>query len=69
MTQRGKYPKYLWGCAAEDDYTGFPEIIMYFGGDEIFAAEAPEHEKTFQQCGAKDYAVCMWKLACFMGRE
>lgn len=53
----GKYPKYLWGCAAEDDYTGFPKIIMYFGGDEIFAAEAPEYEKAFQRCGVKDYTV------------
>ena len=53
----GKFPKYLWGCAAEDDYTGFPKIIMYFGGDEIFAAEAPEYEKAFQRCGVKDYTV------------
>lgn len=30
---------------------------MYFGGDEIFVAEAPEDEKAFQRCGVKDYAV------------
>lgn len=53
----GIYPKYLWGCAAEDDYTGFPKIIMYFGGDEIFAAEAPEYEKAFLRCGVKDYTI------------
>lgn len=54
---QGTLPKYLWGCAAEDDYTGFPKIIMYFGGDEIFAAEAPEYEKAFQRCGVKDYTI------------
>lgn len=43
--------------AAEDDYTGFPKIIMYFGGDEIFVAEAPEYEKAFRRCGVKDYTV------------
>ncbi|MDO5298013.1 MAG: alpha/beta hydrolase [Clostridia bacterium] len=53
----GKYPEYLWGCAAEDDYTGFPRIIMYFGGDEIFAAEAPEYEKAFKRCGVPDYTI------------
>lgn len=53
----GTLPKYLWGCAAEDDYTGFPKTIMYFGGDEIFAAEAPEYERAFQRCGVKDYTV------------
>lgn len=53
----GKYPQYLFGCAAEDDYTGFPRIIMYFGGDEIFAAEAPEYEKAFRRCGVRDYTI------------
>lgn len=52
-----KLPQYLCGCAAEDDYTGFPKIIMYFGGDEIFAAEAPEYEKAFIRCGVKDYTI------------
>lgn len=41
----GTLPKYILGCAAEDDYTGFFKIVMYFGGDEIFAGEAPEYGK------------------------
>lgn len=53
----GALPKYLWGCAAEDDYTGFPKIVMYFGGDEIFSAEAPEYERAFQRCGVRDYTI------------
>lgn len=53
----GKLPRYLCGCAAEDDYTGFPKIVMYFGGDEIFAADAPEYEKAFIRCGVKDYTI------------
>lgn len=53
----GSVPSYLLGCAATDDYTGFPKIIMYFGGDEIFAAEAPDYEKTFERCGVKDYTI------------
>ena len=32
-------PSYLLGCAATDDYTGFPKTILFFGGDEIFVAE------------------------------
>lgn len=52
-----KLPGYLLGCAATDDYTGFPRIIMYFGGDEIFAAEAPEYEKAFIRCGVRDYTI------------
>lgn len=50
-------PTYLCGCAAEDDYTGFPKIVMYFGGDEIFAGEAPEYEKAFIRCDVKDYTI------------
>ena len=42
----GSLPSYLLGCAATDDYTGFPRIIMYFGGDEIFAAEASHLRKV-----------------------
>ena len=53
----GSLPSYLLGCAATDDYTGFPKIIMYFGGDEIFAAEAPDYEKAFERCGVKDYTI------------
>jgi acetyl esterase/lipase len=53
----GTTPTHLQGNAAEDDYTGFPKIRMYFGGDEIFAAEAPEYEKAFHRCGVKDFRV------------
>jgi acetyl esterase/lipase len=53
----GTSPAHLLGNAAEDDYTGFPKIRMYFGGDEIFAAEAPEYEKAFHRCGVKDFRV------------
>ena len=53
----GTLPSYLLGCAATDDYTGFPKIIMYFGGDEIFAAEAPDYEKAFDRCGVNDYTI------------
>jgi acetyl esterase/lipase len=53
----GVVPPHLLGNAAEDDYTGFPKIRMYFGGDEIYAAEAPEYEKAFRRCGVKDFAV------------
>jgi acetyl esterase/lipase len=53
----GKVPHHLLGNAAEDDYTGFPKIRMYFGGDEIYAAEAPEYEAAFRRCGVKDFDV------------
>jgi acetyl esterase/lipase len=53
----GMVPDHLLGNAAEDDYTGFPKIRMYFGGDEIFAAEAPEFEAAFRRCGVKDFAI------------
>jgi acetyl esterase/lipase len=53
----GTVPPHLLGNAAEDDYTGFPKIRMYFGGDEIYAAEAPEYEKAFRRCGVKDFKV------------
>jgi acetyl esterase/lipase len=53
----GTVPPHLLGNAAEDDYTGFPKIRMYFGGDEIFAAEAPEYEKAFRRCGVKDFRI------------
>jgi acetyl esterase/lipase len=53
----GKVPPHLLGNAAEDDYTGFPKIRMYFGGDEIYAAEAPEYEAAFRRCGVKDFDV------------
>jgi acetyl esterase/lipase len=53
----GTVPQHLLGNAAEDDYTGFPKIRMYFGGDEIFAGEAPEYEKAFRRCGVKDFSI------------
>jgi len=40
----GDLPQYILGKADEDDYTGFPKIIMYFGGDEVFAGIAPDYE-------------------------
>jgi acetyl esterase/lipase len=53
----GTVPEHLLGNAAEDDYTGFPKIRMYFGGDEIYAAEAPEYEAAFRRCGVKDFDI------------
>jgi acetyl esterase/lipase len=53
----GTVPPHLLGNAAEDDYTGFPKIRMYFGGDEIYAAEAPEYEAAFRRCRVKDFDV------------
>jgi acetyl esterase/lipase len=53
----GTVPEHLLGNAAEDDYTGFPKIRMYFGGDEIFSGEAPEYEKAFRRCGVKDFDI------------
>jgi hypothetical protein len=50
-------PPHLLGNAAKDNYTGFPKIRMYFGGDEIYAAEAPEYEAAFRRCGVKDFDV------------
>lgn len=50
-------PQYILGKADEDDYTGFPKIIMYFGGDEVFAGIAPDYEKSFIRCGVKDYQI------------
>lgn len=53
----GDMPQYILGKADEDDYTGFPKIIMYFGGDEVFAGIAPDYEKSFLRCGVKDYQI------------
>lgn len=66
MTQMGSSPIPL-GDAAEDDYTGFPKIIMYFGGDEIFAAEAPEYEKAFRRCGVRDYTMHVGSICAAAG--
>ena len=53
----GNLPQYILGKADEDDYTGFPKIIMYFAGDEVFAGIAPDYEKSFIRCGVKDYQI------------
>jgi acetyl esterase/lipase len=53
----GDLPQYILGKADEDDYTGFPKIIMYFAGDEVFAGIAPDYEKSFIRCGVKDYSI------------
>ncbi len=53
----GTIPQYILGKADEDDYTGFPKIIMYFAGDEVFAGIAPDYEKSFIRCGVKDYTI------------
>jgi acetyl esterase/lipase len=53
----GTVPEHLLGNAAEDDYSGFPKIRMYFGGDEIFAGQATEYEKAFRRGGVKDFTV------------
>ena len=53
----GDLPQYILGKADEDDYTGFPKVIMYFGGDEVFAGIAPDYEKSFIRCGVKDYEI------------
>ena len=48
---------HIWGNAATDDYTGFPKMVLIFGGDEIFAGEAPAYEAAFRRCGVKDAVV------------
>jgi acetyl esterase/lipase len=53
----GTVPEHLLGNAAEDDYTGFPRMRMYFGGDEIFAGQAPDYETAFRRCGVKDFDI------------
>ena len=53
----GDLPQYILGKADEDDYTGFPKVIMYFAGDEVFAGIAPDYEASFIRCGVKDYDI------------
>ena len=74
----GDLPQYILGKADEDDYTGFPKIIMYFAGDEVFAGIAPDYEKSFIRCGVKDYEIKIkpgmfhaWPVLTFVkeGRE
>ena len=71
-------PQHILGKADEDDYTGFPKVIMYFGGDEVFAGIAPDYEKSFIRCGVKDYEIRIregmphaWPVFTFLkeGRE
>lgn len=50
-------PRYIAGCAAQDDYTGFPRTVLVYGGDEIMSGEAPEYEKAFKRCGVQDYEI------------
>ncbi len=74
----GTLPQHILGKADEDDYTGFPRIIMYFAGDEVFAGIAPDYEKSFRRCGVKDYEIKIkagmfhaWPVFTFLpeGRE
>ena len=74
----GDLPQYILGKADEDDYTGFPKVIMYFAGDEVFAGIAPDYEKSFIRCGVKDYEIRIkegmphaWPVFTFLpeGRE
>ena len=74
----GDLQQYILGKADEDDYTGFPKIIMYFAGDEVFAGIAPDYEKSFNRCGVKDYEIKIkdgmfhaWPVFTFLpeGRE
>lgn len=60
----GDIPQYILGKADEDDYTGFPKIIMYFAGDEVFAGIAPDYEKSFKRCGVKDYEIRIKEGMC-----
>jgi len=74
----GDLPQYILGKADEDDYTGFPRIVMYFAGDEVFAGIAPDYEKSFIRCGVKEYEIKIkpgmvhaWPVFTFLpeGRE
>lgn len=53
----GTIPKHIAGCAAEDDYSGFPSLLLGFGGDETMSGDAPDYEAAFKRCGVKDYKV------------
>ena len=39
----GDLPQYILGKADEDDYTGFPKVIMYFTGDEDCVQKIMDH--------------------------
>lgn len=53
----GAIPKHIAGCAAEDDYTGFPPTLLGFGGDEMMSGDAPDYEAAFRRCHVKDYRI------------
>ena len=53
----GAVPKHIAGCAAEDDYSGFPPTLLGFGGDEMMSGDAPDFEAAFRRCGMKDYKI------------
>ena len=53
----GTIPKHIAGCAVEDDYSGFPALLLGFGGDEIMSGDAPDYEAAFKRCGVKDYKI------------
>ena len=53
----GAIPKHIAGCAAEDDYSGFPSLLLGFGGDETMSGDAPDYEAAFKRCGVRDYKV------------
>ena len=53
----GTIPKHIAGCAAEDDYSGFPPLLLGFGGDETMSGDAPDYEAAFKRCGLKDYKI------------
>jgi len=64
----GDLPQYILGKADEDDYTGFPKVIMYYGGDEVFVGIAPDYEKSFIRSGLKDYEIKIRKGSSLVGR-
>lgn len=53
FNHEGNVPRYVLGCAAEDDYSGFPKVVLIYGGDEVLAGDIPEYEKAFKRCGVE----------------
>lgn len=53
----GTIPKYIAGCAAEDNYFDFPPILLGFGGDEMMSGDAPDYEAAFKRCKVEDYRI------------
>ncbi|MBR1797756.1 MAG: alpha/beta hydrolase [Clostridiales bacterium] len=50
-------PRHIAGCAAEDDYSKFPPLLLGFGGDESMSGDAPDYEEAFKRCDLKDYEI------------